>query len=193
MDTEDIQERAILIAKLKAMGFNYKFENYQTKQLKMIYVKSMKARNKICQEIADLGSKVGDKYNLTNLYNSRLNIDNLRGLKSRLEKEYHRLLVANQIMEYADILDKDQDFIVENMFLGHKSTEDLEDVLFKLQKEIFELEKESTLPKKDTINYDVSFAMGDDPILDQTDYNLVVPTAQELEKAKRYLKKKKKK
>ena len=174
MDTKEIQERAEFIFKLNAMGFNYNWDRFETKQLRQIYIKSMEARKAICKEIVDLSNIVGKRYNLTSLYRSNLHINELRGIKSRLEKEYKRLQIVDQIMEYANVLDKDQDFIVQNMFLGPKSTEDLEDVLFKLQKEIYELELASK-PVVDTIHYDASYAIGNDPILDQVEFNITIP------------------
>ena len=175
MENNELLERNNYIEKLKAMGFKYEFEKYKTNQLKIIYIKSMEARKAICKEIADLGREVGNHYNITNLYHSHKNIDELRGIKSRLKKEQYRLGIVNRIMELANFFEKDQNFILQNMFLGPKSTEDLEDVLFKLEKELYELELEYDRTHKTTINYDADFALGDDPILDKVDIQFIIP------------------
>ena len=45
----DSQEREEYISGLCAMGYNYNYENFKTKKLRNIYLKSVKARNIICK------------------------------------------------------------------------------------------------------------------------------------------------
>ena len=162
--------------KLRQLGFNYHFDEYSTKQLKVIYLKSVETRKKVCKEIADLARRVGVRFNLTNLYNSPNNIDDLRRIKAQYEEDNRRMDIVDKIMYYAEILNKSQEFIAQNMFLGPKSTLDLEDTLFKLEKELYELELEAMRKEThDTIHYDANFAIGDDPLLDYTEKTIVIP------------------
>ena len=164
-------ERERIIADLRRLQFNYKFDKYTTEQLKAIRGKSIEQRHKICQEISDLGRELGygNKYNENNMFYSNLAIDKLKGILKRLYEKKKRRIISNQILDYAFGLEYNTpEYILQNMEQGPKTTEDLIYERDRLAKELHELLEEAEKRKDHGHNYDKDYAMGDDPILDES-------------------------
>ena len=173
--TSNDPELAKIIQDIKDLHFNYKFQKYTKEQLKAIRGRVIKERSKICEEIETLGHELGySTYKANNFYYSKLDINKLKGIKSRLLKKQKRIYLVNQIFELAEALGyNDEKFILENMDQGHKSYEDLLALKEELEKEIHMLLDEQDKSDKNHINYDKDFALGDDPILTTTTVTII--------------------
>ncbi len=166
-----------IIQDIKNLHFNYNFEKYTKNQLIAIRGRLIRQRDKICKDIMELGKELGygNKYDADKLYYSNLPIDKLKGILKRLYEKKKRLIISEQLLDLAFGLGYDtKEFIIQNMDQGPKSTEDLKYTKKMLEEELHRMLEESDNKIQKDINYDASFAIGDDPILDK-EVELVIP------------------
>ncbi len=169
-------EREQLINGLKALNLNYNFSRFSNDQLKRILEKERAYRFRLCCEINDLSREIGQEkgHEVESLYHSQMTKEELKALKKRALEVIERRDIRRQIRDIIEELNIDPNEILSLTIKRQPVTLDdfreIRDILLKKIQEMYNPPKKETKP-----NYDKSYALGDDPMMSEIDYEVILP------------------
>lgn len=169
-------ERIKLIEDLKALKLNYNFSKYSNDQLKAIRDKERTYRFKLCCEINNLAREINQEkgHDIEYLFHQGGTKEELKQMKQRALEIIEKRDIRRHIKYLIDELELDPNEVVELTIKRQPETledyKSIRDILLKKYED-----KNNPLNKKENINYDKSYALGDDPIMSRIEYEVILP------------------